>query len=365
MISDSEGFLYPRIDKTRCNNCRACERACPILREYKGNKKGRAFSCINKDEHVRMQSSSGGVFTLIAEYVINMGGVVFGAAFDEQWNVCHICVDKIDDLHKLRGSKYLQSTIGQSYTKVKELLNAGRSVLFSGTPCQIGGLKSYLGKEYDNLILQDLICHGVPSPMIWQTYLRFRKAERGKSHPTFRHKVKGWIRYSVSIPVGINMEYRATLDKDPFMRVFLNDLCLRPSCYNCHFKSLERQSDITLADFWEVRRELPEMFDDKGTSLVLVNSEKGERIFEAVSEKMAVKEVKYDKAVKYNPAAFRSAILPEQKRYEFFAKINDENFDKLASKLCKRPLYRIIGEGIIYQLYRPQRYDFMVTFQRQ
>lgn len=176
MCEDSEGFLYPEADKSKCIDCGLCEKACPIFKEYKGNPEGRAYACINKDESVRMESSSGGIFRLIAEYVLAKGGVVFGAAFDEDLTVHHILAESPGEIYKLQGSKYVQSRIENTYKKAKEYLENGRMVLFTGTPCQISGIKAYLNKDYENLILQDIVCHGVPSGKVWKKYVNFREA---------------------------------------------------------------------------------------------------------------------------------------------------------------------------------------------
>lgn len=344
MKTDSEGFWYPQIDTAKCKNCGLCEKVCKMRLQVKKNPKGTAYACINTDETVRRKSSSGGVFTLIAEYVIKKGGVVFGAAFDEDWNVKHIAVSKTEDLEKLRGSKYLQSKIGTSYTEAKKYLEEGRLVLFTGTPCQIAGLSAFLGKKYENLILQDLICHGVPSPKVWQIYLQERKSAacstfRRKSKPDFRRKAKGWLRFSLSLPFDNESEYQETLDKDTYMKVFLSNLSLRPSCYDCQTKSLERQSDITLADYWGVKDLEPEMFDDKGTSLVFVHSQKGEELFRAVSESVKWKKTDIDKAVLYNSSAVESVKEPKN-RTAFFKELGQGSFDELANRMTRTPLWK-------------------------
>ena len=308
MTYDEDGFLQPNIDTSICIECGKCKAVCPVLKDYNGNPKGKAFACINNNDNIRIQSSSGGVFTLIAEYVLDNGGVVFGAAFDDELNVKHIEVSTKKELNLLRGSKYLQSEIGDSFIRVKEYLENGKLVLFTGTPCQISGLKAYLNKAYDNLIMQDLICHGVPSPKVWQIYLRYQSKKHKsqvdrESIPVFRKKDEGWQRYSVSLSFINGAEYCSTFDRDLFMNAFLSNICLRLSCYNCHSKSLNRESDITLADFWGVDNVIPELFDDIGTSLVLVNSKKGMKIFEYISQYMKCRETDIDVAVSYNLAA--------------------------------------------------------------
>lgn len=343
MEPDDDGFLYPNIDEETCINCGKCKLVCPVLKDYIGHKKVQAFACINKDENIRLQSSSGGVFSLIAKYVLSQNGVVFGAAFDEDFGVKHIEILSEDELYKLRGSKYLQSTIGDTYKKAEEYLKQGKVVLFSGTPCQISGLKSYLGKKYDKLILQDIICHGVPSPFVWKKYIEFRETKSNLRAKTayFRDKTYGWKKFSLKCIFDKDDEYVQTLDKDEFMQSFLKNLCLRPSCYNCHSKSLERESDITLADFWGIDNVLPEMNDDKGTSLVLVNSKKGNDIFQKISSDMIYKEVDIMEAIKYNSSSYKSVDYPKN-RDKFMKLVKKMDFDKALNKSTKVSIIRII-----------------------
>lgn len=343
MIPDDEGFLYPHIDNEKCIDCGLCQKVCPILKDYKGNPKGQAYACINNCEETRMKSSSGGIFSLLAENIIYKGGVVFGAAFDKNFNVKHIEVTDVCDLEKLRGSKYMQSIVGVTYQKVREYLQNGEKVLFTGTPCQISGLKSYLGKEYDNLFLQDIICHGVPTSKVWQKYLDYHKSIKKDEieKVSFRNKTYGWKRYYVLLKFFNKKKYLRMYADDLFMKAFLNDLCLRPSCYNCHSKSVERESDITLADFWGIDKVCPELFDDKGTSLVLVNSEKGRRLFDEIAGQMRYAEVDMQEALKYNPAAYKS-VLKNPKREAFFEMIDDVSFDKAIKECCKVPVIKRI-----------------------
>ncbi len=336
MKEDIEGFLYPDVDKKNCIECDLCEKVCPIFHEHESDFDMRVYACINKDEEVRKNSSSGGIFTLLAEYVLDNDGVVFGAAFDEDLNVHHIEVSKKSDLRLLRGSKYLQSRIEDTFKRAKKYLDENKYVLFSGTPCQIGGLKKYLKKDYDKLILQDLICHGAPSPLVWQKYLEFQagiynsEIDR-KSFPQFRSKDKGWEKFSIFLKFTNGMEYSNTLDKDLFMKSFLKDICLRPSCYNCHFKSEKRESDITLADFWGVDKVLPEFFDDKGTSLVMINSKKGKKLFDLINDKMTYKAVKLEDILPYNTAALESAIRPKARNI-FIKLVKKSNFEKAVDR---------------------------------
>lgn len=337
MSEDDNGFLYPHINNDVCVNCNLCKNRCPVLNEVKANETGKAYACINTDEKIRSESSSGGMFTLIAEYVIEQGGVVFGAALDENMEVYHSEASTKIELRKFRGSKYVQSKIGDTYKRAKKYLDEGRMVLFTGTPCQIGGLYASLNKKYENLITQDIICHGVPAPKVWRRYLKYQL----KSHQSdntkevrFRNKDNGWLKYSMKIDFDNGKEYKMPFVKDKYMNAFLSELCLRDSCYECSFKSMERQSDITLADFWGVNEIMPEMFDDKGTSLVVVNTKKAEDIFTSISDKVKVMEVKIEDAVRYNPSMYKS-VVRHPKREKFLEMIDVMSFDNAVDKCLK------------------------------
>lgn len=335
MQSDSEGFWYPTADRDTCVECGLCEKVCPMQRKAEVKNDPQAYACRNKDESVRLLSSSGGLFTLIAGQIISNRGVVFGASFGHDFTVSHSYAETMEELEGLRGSKYVQSKIGDTYKQIKGFLSQGQLVLFSGTPCQIGGLKAYLQNDYEKLFCVDIICHGVPSPEVWQKYVAYRE-KRAKS-PTrrisFRRKDEGWKRYSVSFSFENNTEYLQTLDKDLYMQAFLRDICLRPSCYACNFKTLHRQSDITLADFWGIQHILPEMDDDKGTSLLLLNSNSGKKMFEGIKNQIAYQEVVMSHAIAYNQPAIKSA-LQNPKRKTFFKELDQMPFDKLVNRHC-------------------------------
>jgi len=335
LTCDKEGFWYPKVDYDRCIKCGKCILVCPIINKTSVGNNPIAYACINKNEAIRLRSSSGGLFTLIAEQVIENGGVVFGAGFNKNFEVVHSYVEIKEELEKFRGSKYVQSKIGETYKKAKELLKSGRIVLFTGVPCQIGGLKSFLDEPYENLICIDIVCHGVPSPDVWKKYVEYREEKAGSpiQRIAFRCKDEGWKRYSVLFLFKNNTEYRKTLDKDLYMKAFLGDVCLRPSCYDCEFKTLHRQSDITLADFWGVQNIFPEMDDDKGTSLIFVNSDVGRVMFGQIKDKILCKEVDINEAVKYNPAVIKS-VKYNSKRENFLNEKDKEPFDRLVEKYC-------------------------------
>lgn len=337
MKTDNEGFWYPNIDKNECINCNLCEKVCPILNSVKrSDSKKIAYASMNKDEQVRIKSSSGGIFSILAEYIIKNNGVVYGAGFDEDFNINHKRILVSTDLDLLRGSKYVQSSIGNIYRQVKNDLDSNKSVLFTGTPCQVEGLRSYLKKEYINLITMDFICHGVPSPLVWKKYLEEMKKSKQENIKNiyFRNKDIGWKIFSLKIIFDEKI-YSNTLNNDLFMKGFLQDVYLRPSCYNCKFKKINRISDITVADFWGIENILPKMDDDKGISLIVVHSEKGKQLFDKLSEKMILNEVNLDEAIRYNPSMIKS-VKYNEKRDEFFLDLNSgENLTNLIRKYTK------------------------------
>lgn len=319
MKRDKEGFLYPIIDPNKCTKCDICEKVCPVINQKLPSEPIKTYAAKNKDEIVRLQSSSGGIFTLLATKTINNIGVVFGAKFDEQWKVVHDYVETIEDLAKFRGSKYVQSRINDNYIKVEQFLKQGRQVLFSGTPCQIAGLKRFLIKDYKNLICIDIICHGVPSPFVWEKYIQHFKAA-SISSVKFRDKTNSWKNYEVVISQNTSELIRETIHKNVYMKFFLSDLCLRPSCASCPAKAGKSQSDITIADFWGIQHIHPEFDDDKGCNLVLINSEKGLNLFNKLEcDKI---ETDHNTAIKYNPSYFKSVAEPKYRKYFF------DNFDK-------------------------------------
>ena len=331
LIQDNEGFLYPQIDESICIDCGLCERVCPIINQELPSEPIKTFAAKNNDENIRQLSSSGGIFTLLATKVINNGGVVFGAIFNAKWEVEHDYTDTIEGIAKFRGSKYVQSKINNNYILAEEYLKDGKQVLFSGTPCQIAGLKRFLRKEYENLICVDIICHGVPSPFIWQKYLeQYNSTEL--SSISFRDKTNSWKRYEVVIRQGKKTLIREEIGKNIYMKLFLSDLCLRPSCSNCSSKSGKSKSDITIADFWGIQHLHPDFDDDKSCNLILINSKKGLNLFNKLEcDKI---ETDFNTAIKYNTSYFKSVAEPKYRKYFF------ENFDKygfaIYDKICKK-----------------------------
>lgn len=323
---DNEGFWYPNINIDECIHCNMCQKVCPAVNESVIDNKPESYLGYNNNQDIRKNSSSGGMFTPIAERIISEGGVIFGAAFNDDYEVEHIKVESVDDLEKLRGSKYVQSKIGNTYREAKDLLSSGKKVLFTGTPCQIEGLYSYLGGiVLDNLYTQDIICHGVPSPNVWNEYLKYRTDGANIQNISFRDKKYGWHYFSMKIDTD-KKKYTKRLDEDLFIKLFLDNTILRPSCYACKYKKEVRISDFTLADCWRpntVKSQIKD--DDKGLSMIFVNTEKGKKLFEEIKDKYVVQEIDYDLAIKSQSAA-TSSVKPNIHRPDFFVEFNNNDF---------------------------------------
>lgn len=347
MVADAEGFWYPETDKKTCIGCNRCEQVCPVLyKPFRAQNGQNVYAAFAKDAKVRMESSSGGMFSLLAQYVLSQGGVVFGAAFDLAFQVHHVAITSVEDLGKLRGSKYVQSCIGNTFEMAQEYLKKGCLVLFSGTPCQIDGLHKYLNKEYDTLITQDVICHGVASPFVWKKYLEKMQNQQGKNitNISFRNKETGWRKYSVFFEYENGVRKTGKASKNPMMRAYLNNLCLRPSCYFCPSKGRGGGSDITLADFWNIADYVPEYDDDRGVSLIVCHTEKGQSLLNKVFVKASYQSVP-NTVLDDNIPLKTSSGLP-QSRTAFFNTVRQVSFDKAVNKYChirvtKRLLYRL------------------------
>ena len=348
MKVDEEGFWYPVIEQNKCINCNLCEKICPVINPIDRNTSLKlSYAMKNKDEEIRLRSSSGGMFYLLAENIIRQNGVVYGAGFDGDFSVKHIKINKEQEIGLLQGSKYLQSSIGNTYVQVKKDLEGDKKVLFTGTPCQIEGLKNFLRKDYINLFTMDFICHGVPSPMIWKEYLNeIRDNKQGEIKKVyFRDKKLGWKLFSLKI-IFEKDTYINDLNQDLYMKGFLQDLYLRPSCYNCKFKKINRLSDITVADFWGIDKVLPKMDDDKGTSLIIIHTDKGKQLFDILFDRMIVNEVNMNEALKYNLSMIKS-VKYNKKRKEFFERfINEKTLTTLIFQYTKITLAKQIQQKI-------------------
>lgn len=339
MLEDSEGFLYPQVDEESCVNCGLCEKVCNELNPYDTREPLQVLAAINKDDEVRQKSSSGGIFHLLAEKTIREGGVVFGARFDENWQVVIDYAEDMKGVEAFMGSKYVQARMGKAYADAKRFLNEGRKVLFSGTPCQVAGLHKFLRKPYDNLLSVDLICHGVPSPKVWRAYLEeVVKQGQSISCVEFRNKEKGWKKFSFFLRyngVGKTVSMLSPFTENHYMKAFLSDIILRPSCYECKARGCSSQSDITIADFWGIETLLPEMDDDKGTSLVLVNTNAGKNAVDVT--KVTMSSSTYECVKRFNPACCYSPKV-HPKRKMFFMNFGKKGLISLIDECTKLPL---------------------------
>ncbi len=341
MVQDDEGFRRPKVDTSRCVACGLCTKTCPVLSAPETNPMPLAFAAHNREDTVRELSTSGGVFTLLARHTLEQGGVVFGAAYDADFKVEHHMVETPEMLSTLRGAKYAQSDLGDTFRQVKEQLSRGRKVLFSGTPCQVAGLRAFLGREEPNLLLVDLVCHGAPSPAVWERYLAYKSEQIADGHRpatvNLRCKDSGWSTYSVDIRWPYGRNYLASNREDPYIRAFVGDLCLRPSCHRCSAKGLTRVSDFTLGDYWGVWDQVPSMSDNRGTSIVLVHSEKAKALWQELAPAMRVQQVDARRCMEQNPAALQSAKCDAENRSIFLLRYQHEDFAALVDELLPRP----------------------------
>lgn len=334
---DKEGFLYPIVDKNTCIDCGLCEKVCPIINPNEPREPLKVYAAKHKDDEIRMKSSSGGIFTLLAEQIIDEEGVVFGARFDECWEVMHDYTETKEGLAVFRGSKYVQSRIGNTYQQAENFLKQGRKVMFTGTPCQIAGLKHFLRKEYENLLAVDFVCHGVPSPKVWRMYLDETLARQGIGKNTvlshaklrqkfirsveFRSKSTGWKKYSFALTLtkatadgeGNSVLLSSVFYKNEFYLAFLRNYILRPSCYKCSVKAGKSGADITIGDYWGIDNINPQFDDDKGCGLIIIFNHKNymDSIMYCDLYETGIKPV-----VKSNPCMFTPVNIPIN--YNFF-----------------------------------------------
>lgn len=364
MDRDAEGFLRPKIDSKKCRVCGRCSLACPVLHPVSPARKPRhVFAAMANDDAVRLASSSGGMFSLLSRNVLSHGGVIFGASWGKPHRAVSLTLQKAStetELSHLRGSKYVQSDSGNAFSDAAKELAEGSRVLFSGTPCQIAGLKGFLGRDYDNLLAVEVICHGCASPAVFESYVtRLEKDHGGRcTELLFRAKTAGWTTDCVEGRFSNGKTYFPGRGSDRYFQGFVNDLFNRPSCAHCPFRDLKSGADISLGDFWHVSQHLSGMNDGKGTSLVLCNTEKGELAFREIGNLAKIRETSYALAVRVNPALRRSP-RPHRNRERFFqAWRNGADFSTVVdgllkrtpidnlSRLCRRFLYRARGKFI-------------------
>ncbi len=358
IYEDEEGFLYPKVDNSICIDCGLCEQVCPVLNQAEEHKPIEVFAAKNPNEEIRKESSSGGIFTLLAEQTIDSGGVVFGVKWNEHFEAVHAYTETKQGLADFRGSKYVQSQTGDTFKQAEAFLKQGRHVLYSGTPCQIAALKLYLKKEYDNLLTVDIICHGTPSPGVFRWYLseelqmtaaRQNNKKLELSNPStitsiakadilakeqglkikdirFRDKRLGWKNYHftfslVNISTSAQTSISHPFHENTFMRGFLKDIYLRPSCYACPSKSGKSGSDITLADYWGINSLMPELDDDRGVSAIIVNTEKGQNALHSTDAEVYT--APYEDICAKNPSLLHSCKIPGYRNTFFSSRIKE------------------------------------------
>lgn len=354
MVQNEQGFYYPEIDDEVCTECNACEKKCPVLTET-GVPLGRcsftdgkpsAYAIKSLDEKIRFGSASGGVFPVLAKRFLSEDGIVFGAGFADDWTVQHKPIDKISDISQLQSSKYAQSDMMGIYKQVRKCLKAGRKVMFSGTPCQVAALHNYLGACWpEDIFVVDLFCHGVSSPGLLERYLNEMVPENETIHSVaFRHKERGWEKYNMRIEYGDDKVYSKPFRKDPFLSAFCRKASLRESCYRCNAKGFPRHSDLTLGDFWMVDRIFPDMNDKKGVSIVLANTDKGNRLLSDLKDDLEVREIPENV---FSDIYHRSGTPVERPVYRdaFFDLVEKKSVSYAAEQLCKTPFMEsIVGE---------------------
>lgn len=339
---DDEGFHYPLVDRERCINCGLCEKVCPMLSRKDEHQILSVFAAKNNNDDVRLKSSSGGIFTILAEAIIDEGGVVFGARFDENWEVMHDYTETKEGIEDFRTSKYVQSRIGNSYIQVRDFLKAGRKVLFSGIPCQIAGLMGFLRKEYANLLTVECVCHSVPSPGVWRSYLNTFLLQQRKSKDqitsiSFRNKESGWKNYNCSITYNDGTRYLKYREKDMWMQGFVKGLYCRLSCTNCPAKAYTSCADITIGDLWGITQLAPEIDDDKGMCVVLTHTQKAQEKLKIVNFEL-LKEFSF-KEVSDKNRAITSRASYNSKREIFYVKYQQgKNILNVIDSLTKAPL---------------------------
>ncbi len=322
MTEDEEGFRYPVVDKDVCINCHACENVCPVIHAEpdKPNDKQRAFLLQHKNKQVLHDSASGGAFTAIASYVIRKGGVVFGAAYTDNFVVCHQYVESIEDLWKFRNSKYVQSEMRDAYAQAKTFLKQGRMVCFSGVPCQLEGLLRYLRKPYDNLFTVDVLCHSITSPKVFRMYVDWQKQKYGNdiSNIMFRDKTPFGYKYSqMSVYRHEKQVYKEGVDTDVYLRSFFTDVNVRPSCYDCKFKKQHHLTDFSIWDCFDVYKFSKAFDNDKGVTRLLANTDKAMTIINEMKTDATIMEIPVNAAVEGVHEMFHSVKM-SRRRHVFF-----------------------------------------------
>lgn len=339
--SDHEGFWYPEVDRNKCTDCHLCEKICPVLNidalKHHNKSAPKVFGGYNKDIVIRFDSTSGGVFSLLAQAMYKQKGYVSGAIYADDFKVVNFISDDKKDLRRLRSSKYVQSNAEGLYRRIKSLLESGEKVLACGSPCQMAALRSFLRKDYENLIIVDFLCRATNSPKVFEKYKESLEARYGSKIVAIKDKNKdhGWHSLARKVTFENGQVYYGEGHEDDYRRGYHANVFERPSCYECKFKGIPRISDITLGDFWGIGNVDPSLEQNLGTSLVMINSEKGEKYFDIIRDKLVMKEFCLDDIVPGNSTAIMGGKLPYPAgidRNEFFKALDEMPFDECATK---------------------------------
>lgn len=367
MQADNEGFFYPIVNQNSCIECGLCEKVCPNLR-IKQNDTPPLINYIiqNKDKKILRESTSGGFFSIISDYVIRNQGVVFGASFDKNMELRHCYSTNINDCHQFQGSKYVQSQIRNTFQETKEFLTQGKLVVFSGTPCQIAGLKSFLRKEYKNLITVDLVCHGVPSPLLLKKYLEYHSKKKGSPIIGYlsRDKYYGYSYSTASIFfTDPKKSYHKGMESDAMLRLYFKNICSRPSCYQCHYKTIHRVSDFTIFDCWDAQS-TSKVFSRKGATNIFIHTQKGKEIFEKIQPYFIYKTEDIHKIIQRDGVMIQNTVPLNPQRDRFFSDLNKLPFEELLNKyLHDTPFKKLLGH-IKPLLYHVGIFDLYLKFKR-
>ena len=335
MQPDEEGFLYPKFDREKCINCNKCDKVCPIKNKLNNTSKIEAICARAKDLEIVKDSTSGGFFTPLAQYVLEQNGAVVGAECSDQNTIEHIFVNDDKDLAKLRGSKYVQSNLENIFETVKNNLESNTIVCFSGTPCQVSGLLSYLDKDYDNLITIDMICKGVPSPKLWKKYIDYqeKKYKSKIKKVSFRKKTYGYHSGTMELVFENGKKYRGSGRIDYYLKSFYKDISSRPSCYECSFKTDKHPSDFTIFESWHASTVVPGLKDDNlGYTSVLINTDKGRKHFSKIKDRYEWYSIDKEQAIELDGIMVRNNSTPHPKREEYYKDLDNEELDEHIAK---------------------------------
>ena len=353
MAENKEGFIYPLLDKELCVECGICERACPYSKTDGMSSPIAVYAAQHKDKEVLQDSSSGGMFSALAEYALSLGGLVCGSVFDENLRAIHILSDNPTDVMRMRGSKYVQSDLCGVYPEIRTALGEGRTVLFTGTPCQVDGLKRYLGKPYENLLTVDLICHGVPSPKLLFDFLSSRSDKKKITDLKFRDKRRNGWRSAGSVTVNGRVKTISPFNQSYYQLYYLQNNVSRTCCYECKYATSDRVGDLTIGDYWNIRDVLPGVNADGGFSAILVNTENGKRALDAIRHKLVLHETSLSDCVKGNGNLSHPSPKPQSRAY-IYEMIADEGYSAVEKKLFKPkklvPFLRRITPGFVKKL---------------